>query len=121
MKFLLDMGLAESTARFLRAGGNDASHLREENLHRLSDEAIIAKAVEEDRIVLTHDLDFGRIVALSGQRLPSVITFRLSDMRAENVNRYISDILTRFSGDLSNGALISVQDHAIRVRRLPLR
>lgn len=121
MKFLLDMGLAESTARFLRMDGHDAIHLREQGLQRLPDEGIVAKAVDENRIVLTHDLDFGRIVALSGERLPSVITFRLSDMRAPNVNRYLANLLTRFSEELELGALVSVQDDSIRVRRLPVR
>ncbi|MCB0046813.1 MAG: DUF5615 family PIN-like protein, partial [Caldilineaceae bacterium] len=77
MKFLLDMGIAQSTAEFLRRGGHDAVHLREEGLQRLEDEAIIVKARLEERIVLTHDLDFGRIMALSQERFLSVITFRL--------------------------------------------
>jgi predicted nuclease of predicted toxin-antitoxin system len=33
MKFLLDMGLAVSTARYLRDCGHDAVHLREQGLH----------------------------------------------------------------------------------------
>ncbi|MBI3960221.1 MAG: DUF5615 family PIN-like protein [Chloroflexi bacterium] len=121
MKFLLDMGLAGSTARFLRANGHDAIHLREQGLQRLVDEEIVSKAVGEDRIILTHDLDFGRIVALSGERLPSVLTFRLTDMRAENVNRYLVDVLARFPEELEIGALVSIQDDSVRLRRLPVR
>jgi predicted nuclease of predicted toxin-antitoxin system len=120
MKFLLDMGLAESTAQFLRTNGHDAVHLREQGLQRLPDEEIVVKAVAEARIVLTHDLDFGRSVALSGERLPSIITFRLSDMRAQNVNRYLADVLTRFSEEMEIGALVSIQNDSIRVRRLPV-
>ena len=37
MKFLLDMGLASSTAGFLRDLGYDAVHLREQGLQRLDD------------------------------------------------------------------------------------
>jgi predicted nuclease of predicted toxin-antitoxin system len=43
MKLLLDRGLAESTAIFLRTAGYDAVHLREEGLQRLpsvTDDAI---------------------------------------------------------------------------------
>lgn len=74
----------------------------------------------EARIVHTHDLDFGRIVALSGERLPSVITFRLSNMRAQNINAYLADVLTRFTEELEIGALVSIQNDSIRVRRLPV-
>lgn len=120
MRFLLDMGLGRRTAEFLRDQGHDAVHLRDEGLQRLSDERIVEKAISERRVVLTHDLDFGRIVALSRGQLPSVITFRLTDMRAGEVNRRLEDVLSRFASMLEEGALISVTDDAVRVRRLPV-
>ena len=121
MKFLLDMGLAQSTARSLRQQGYDAVHLRDQGLQTLADEEIIDKARAEDRIILAHDLDFGRLVALSGERLPSVITFRLNDMRPVVVSRHLEEVILRFATELVKGALISVTSHAIRVRRLPVR
>lgn len=117
---LLDMGLAQSTARFLRDQGYDAVHLREQGLQRLPDEEIIDKAREEARIILTHDLDFGRLMALSGERLPSVITFRLKKMRAANVNRFLRVVLERHESQLAQGVLISVNEETIRVRLLPV-
>lgn len=120
MKFLLDMGLSRNTAEFLRSGGHDAVHLREEGLQRLSDARIVEKALAERRVVLTHDLDFSRIVALSRGQLPSVITFRLANMRAGEVNRRLEDVLFRFSSALEEGSLISVTDDAVRIRRLPV-
>lgn len=120
MKFLLDMGLARSTGQFLRSEGHDAIHLRDLGLQRMSDEKIIEKAIAEDRIILTHDLDFSRLVAVGQSRLPSVITFRLKDMRPIQVNAYLSETLARFEIDLRAGALISVSDGSIRSRRLPI-
>ena len=120
MKFLLDMGLARSTAAYLRSRGHDAVHLRDEGLQRLDDDAIVQKALTEERIVLTHDLDYGRIVAASRGRLPSVITFRLTDMRPARVNFYLGEVLDRFAGQLQTGALVSVSERGIRVRTLPV-
>jgi predicted nuclease of predicted toxin-antitoxin system len=120
MKFVLDMGLAQSTARYLQARGHDAVHLRDQGLQRLPDAQIIQKARAEGRIILTHDLDFSRLVAISQSRLPSVITFRLKDMRPAQVNRYLNEALDRFAADLQFGALISIGDNGIRVRRLPI-
>ncbi len=120
MKFLLDMGLGRSTAVFLRARGYDAVHLREQGLQRLSDERIIEKARQEKRIILTHDLDFGRLMALSRKNLPSVITFRLDNMKPIYVNHYLAQTLTRFAAELETGALISVNEQAIRLRSLPI-
>ncbi len=48
MKFLLDMGIARSTADYLRNHGHDAVHLREVGMQRLSDHDIIHKARAED-------------------------------------------------------------------------
>lgn len=119
MRFLLDMGLARSTAQYLRDCGYDAVHLREQGLQRLPDVEIVGKAVAEQRIILTHDLDFGRIVSLSKARVPSVVTFRLADMRAGEVNRHLDELIARFAAALERGALISVTDQGIRVRHLP--
>jgi len=120
MKFLLDMGISHKCADFLRSQDHDAVHLRDEDLQRMRDEDIITKAREEERIILTHDLDFGRIMALSKTKLPSVITFRLQDMRAVNVNHYLSIVIKDFADDLEAGALISANEQAIRVRILPI-
>lgn len=121
MKFLADMGLARSTVAFLRAQGHDAVHLREQGLQQLEDDEIIGKARAEGRVILTHDLDFGRIIAVGRAGVPSVITFRLSDMRPAQVNRYLTEVLARFAERLEAGSLVSVSERGIRVRTLPIR
>jgi predicted nuclease of predicted toxin-antitoxin system len=121
MKFLADMGLARSTVAFLRAQGHDAVHLRDQGLQRLEDEEIIEKARAEGRVILTHDLDFGRIIAVSRASVPSVVTFRLNDMRPAQVNRYLAEVLAHFAEQLKASALVSVNERGIRVRSLPIK
>ncbi|HEY66393.1 MAG TPA: DUF5615 family PIN-like protein [Caldilineae bacterium] len=121
MRFLADMGISPRAVTFLREQGCEAIHLHEEGLDCLEDPAILAKAREEGFILLTHDLDFGELIAASGARLPSVIVFRLRDMRPENVNRYLQRILEEHAEVLMNGAIISVTEGRIRVRPLPLQ
>jgi len=87
------MGISIETVGWLRTSGYDAIHLHEQGLDRLSDEGIVDKARSEGRILLVHDLDFGQIIALTGAALPSVITFRLLDMRPESVNHHLGQIL----------------------------
>jgi predicted nuclease of predicted toxin-antitoxin system len=103
MRFLADMGLARSTVAFLQAQGHDAVHLRDEGLQRLNDHEIVAKGRAEGRVILTHDLDFGRIVALSETSVPTVITFRLQNMRPAQVNGYLAEVLARFAPELEKG------------------
>jgi predicted nuclease of predicted toxin-antitoxin system len=87
MKFLGDVGVSVSTLKALREAGYDSVHLREQNLHRLPDQAILLKAIEERRIVITFDLDFGDLLATRGGRRPSVIIFRLNNQTPSNVTK----------------------------------
>ncbi len=73
MKFLGDMGISPRTIELLRERGYDAIHLIEQNLERMPDPNILEKAQQEGRILLTVDLDFAQLLAISGQSLPSVI------------------------------------------------
>ena len=43
----------------------------------MPDDQILKKAADEQRIVLTVDLDLGELLAAAGRGLPSVILFRM--------------------------------------------
>ncbi len=85
MRFLADMGVDLRIVEWLRQHAHDAKHLRDEGLHRSPDGEIFAKAVAEDRVILTFDLDFGEIAALTRGRKASVVLFRLHNTRTSHV------------------------------------
>jgi predicted nuclease of predicted toxin-antitoxin system len=120
MKFLANMGISPITVQFLRDTGHEALHLHEQGLDRLSDAQILEKARREGWIVLTSDLDFGDLLAASGDSLPSVLIFRLQDMRPANVNEHLRQILAHHSTDMTQGVIISVTERRFRVHRLPI-
>jgi predicted nuclease of predicted toxin-antitoxin system len=121
MRFLADMGISPRTVEHLRAQGYEAAHLHELGHDRLPDGEILAMALREQWIILTHDLDFSELLAVSGAQLPSVITFRLRDMRPEHVNRHLDAILAQHAQRLEQGAIVTVTEQRIRVRPLPIR
>ena len=120
VKFLADMGISPKTVAFLHGLGHDAVHLSEQGLERLPDPGIVEKARQEGRIVLVHDLGFGELVAASGARLPSVITFRLRNMHPDRVNGALQSLLSQHREALEHGVIMSVTEGQVRVRRLPL-
>lgn len=120
IKFLADMGISPKTVSFLRDLGHLAVHLHQEGLGRLKDLEILEKARREESIVLTHDLDFGDLLAASGPQLPTVIIFRLRNMRPERVNLYLESIITHHAEVLDHGAVATVAEGGVRIRRLPL-
>ena len=120
MRFLADMGVAQGVVHWLRAEGHDAVHLREENLHRLPNGAIFEKAYREKRILLTFDLDFGEIVALSANRAISVILFRLQNARAQHLIIRLRKVFEDSGQALDQGAIVVVEETRHRVRHLPI-
>ena len=120
MKFLADMGISPRVVEELRRKRYDAVHLQEQGLGRMLDHEILAKARSEERILLTHDLDFGELLAASGWNLPTVIIFRLKDMCAPNVNILLSKIIEHQARTLAKGAVVSVTERKARIRMLPI-
>ncbi|MBX2863348.1 MAG: DUF5615 family PIN-like protein [Leptolyngbyaceae cyanobacterium MAG.088] len=78
MKFLADMGISPRTVTWLKDQGHDAVRLSDEGLQRLPDADVMAKALAEKRILLTMDLGFGALLAMSRGQFPSTVIFRLS-------------------------------------------
>jgi predicted nuclease of predicted toxin-antitoxin system len=115
------MGVSMTTVQALRDHDDDAVHLRELGLQTLSDDAILAKALDESRIVLTFDLDFGDLLAASGAQTPSVVLFRMRNQTPKAVTVRLMEVLSRCADALASGALIVVEDRAYRVRHLPIR
>ncbi len=115
------MGISPKTVSFLLDLGHDAIHLHEQGLDRLEDSEILNKARTESRVILTHDLDFGELVAASRTRLPSVVVFRLRNRHPTRVNLYLTRVIDEHEPALEQGAVISVAEGQVRVRSLPLR
>ncbi|MCK4389797.1 MAG: DUF5615 family PIN-like protein [Desulfobacterales bacterium] len=120
MRFLADMCVDVRIVRWLREQGHDATHLRDEGLHRMPDGEIFNKAISEDRVVLTFDLDFAEIAALTGGKKGSVILFRLRNMRTSHVIERLSAVLDDSLEVLGKGAVITVEETRHRIRYLPI-
>ena len=123
MKFLADMCISPLCVEWLRSIGHDAVHLYEQKLHKLPDCDVLHKAKDENRILLTMDLDFARLVSAAGvDTLPIVVIFRLSDQRPLNVQSRLAVVIAVLKNrELKENAVLSVSDGRMRVRQLPIR
>ena len=120
MRLLLDMGISVGVADILRSHGHDVAHLQERGLDTLADPEILQLAIAEKRIIVTNDLDFTDLLAASAALLPSVVIFRLRNMRPERVLVRLLAVIKNFASDLQTGPVISVTESQIRKRALPL-
>jgi len=121
MRFLADMGVSTKVVQWLRQNGHDAKHLRDEGLHRIPNGEIFTKAISENRVVMTFDLDFGEIIALSKSQKVSVILFRLHNTRTSFLINRLAAVLSDASDALEKGAVVVVEESRHRVRYLPIR
>lgn len=118
MRFLADQGISPLLVDALNAAGHDAVHVRELGMSSAPDPQILSLASIEQRILITEDTDFGGLLILSGATTPSVILFRESTGRTTVRLRLLSEALSCAELDLMQGALVVIEDAAIRVRRL---
>lgn len=65
VKFLIDMPLSPGLADWLIQQGYDAVHASGIGLHRAPNNEILERAIREQRIVVTADLDYLRLLALT--------------------------------------------------------
>jgi predicted nuclease of predicted toxin-antitoxin system len=121
VKFLLDMGISPHLIPDLHSDGHEAAHIADLSTGTLPDAEILSRARVENQVLLVHDLDFPVLMAASGSRSPSVIVFRLRNMRPENVLAYLRRALVKSREALEQGAIVSVTEGAVRVRLLPIR
>ena len=120
MRLFLDQGLPRSAVGHLLQQGIASTHAGEAGLTTASDAAILDQCRKEGWIVVTLDADFHALLALSGATVPSVIRIRIEGLRGEALAILLAKVLEACEKDLTEGAMISVTENGIRVRRLPL-
>jgi predicted nuclease of predicted toxin-antitoxin system len=121
MKLLVDMNLSPRWVGVLAASGFDAVHWSSVGSPQAADREIMAYAARHDLVVLTHDLDFGAILAASSLAAPSVVQIRSGNTNPDVIGAQLAVALRQMEPDLAAGALVTVDTTRSRVRVLPLR
>jgi len=85
-----------------------------------ADTDILRYAKDDGYAVLTHDLDFGAILAATGGHAPSVIQVRTQDVFPEAIGRLVTAAINQFKDEIERGVLISIDENRSRARLLPL-
>ena len=121
MKFLIDNALSPDVAVSLRLAGHDAAHVRDRGIQHADDETVFACATTEERIIVSADTDFGRILARRALKKPSVIIFgRGVERRPERQVALLLGNLPGVADALEAGSVATFEQTRIRIHVLPL-
>jgi len=120
LRFLIDNALPPRLAELLLAAGQDAVHVRAYEMHAAADEEILARALAEDRIIVSANSDFGMILATQEANRPSFILFREPNLIvASDYFEILIPALPILEPDLTRGCVAVFRNSRLRVRKLP--
>lgn len=112
------MNLSPDWIDCLAAAGHEAEHWSRVGAVDAPDDAILDWARDNDRIVLTSDLDFGILLALSGASQPSVVQLRTDTSLSARIGPRVVQALARAETELLSGAILTIGADRLRLRAL---
>jgi predicted nuclease of predicted toxin-antitoxin system len=114
MRFLLDVNASGVLLSLLLDSGHDVACVRDVD-RKMSDSEILNWAVRERRIIITTDSDFEQMIWLQGRQHCGVL--RLENLpRSERIS-LLQDVLSSWSQDLEDGAVVIASKQKIRIRK----
>jgi predicted nuclease of predicted toxin-antitoxin system len=120
VQLVVDMNLSEEWVAELARHGWSAVHWSTVGDPTAEDSVIMAWALVNGRVVFTHDLDFGTMLALTHAAGPSVLQVRTQNVLPEDIGPIVVAALRQHDAVLAAGALVVVDVKKSRVRLLPL-
>ena len=121
MKALLDMPVSPALAKVLEEFGHRGVHAYQIGKDRAPDTELLELARREGRILITADLDFPRLLALSLADGPGLILFRGGSYTEEQMCFLLRRVLRSVAPEVLERSVCVVDSRQIRVNRLPLR
>jgi predicted nuclease of predicted toxin-antitoxin system len=120
MKILVDMNLSPFWVPFLARHGFEAWHWSTVGRPSAPDSEILAFARTNNFIILTHDLDFGMLLAAQPTSGPSVIQVRAQNVLPTAIGEMVVRAIRAAEFQLQKGALVTVDPVKQRIRMLPI-
>ena len=119
LKLLADENISPKVVTFLREQGIDVLDVKEQQWFGKDDEELLEKANSQNRFILTHDADFGKLAINEKQPYHGIIYFRLRNLKPANVI-IVCERLLPLDIEFSQGTIVVVEEARIRVRNIDL-
>jgi predicted nuclease of predicted toxin-antitoxin system len=120
VRLIIDMNLSPEWVPFLDRHGFEAVHWSAIGTLNAPDTEVMQWARDNTRVVLTHDLDFGILLAHTKDSRPSVIQARVQDISPDALGPIVVTALRAHGEALEQGALLTIDATKTRIRILPI-
>lgn len=114
------MNLSPEWVPFLHGHGFEAIHWAAVGALNAPDTEIMPWARDHTRVVFTHDLDFGILLAHTKDSRPSVTQARVQDVSPDALGAVIVTALRAHSDASEQGAILTIDPTKTRIRILPI-
>jgi len=121
MRALLDMPVSMALIPVLEEFGHSGVHAYHLGKERALDRELLEIAGNENRVVITADLDFPRLLALSSARGPGLILFRSGNYSEMEMCALLRKVLETVEPETLERSVCVVDKKRVRIRPLPLR
>lgn len=112
MKFLTDENIASSVVKALRDEGYDVKDVKQSQLQGTPDTKLLDIALNEDRIIITHDKDFASVLTQK-IRHKGIILLRLQNQQPENVKKVLFHALKNAKEKIQNNLAVISEKNII--------
>jgi predicted nuclease of predicted toxin-antitoxin system len=115
MKFLVDVCACSSTLlAFLRSHGHDVVAAAVVGA-QASDERLMEQALQEERVLVTNDKDFGELIFV--RKLPHGPIVRMDELSVDEQVKGITELLQHHQVELTGPVIVTILRGRIRIRR----
>jgi predicted nuclease of predicted toxin-antitoxin system len=118
VKFLLDESADFRLLKHLTDNGHDVTAISRAYPQSLSDMEVLNIAVQEQRILITRDRDFGELIFRQQQPHHGVILFRLGVAKLAETTRWMEHMIHQHRGSMHH--FLVVTDSGLRIRQVTL-
>ena len=116
MRVKLDENLPVELKRLLASDGHDAETVLDEAIGGATDAQIASICLDENRVLMTQDLDFADIRTYPPSEYPGIIVFRLPNQRRDVLLGVGANLIETLAGASPDGQLWIVEEDRVRIR-----